>query len=111
MPEFTHYTKIYVDLYVESFGSDVISTIELDNVKDPLDDSEVRQAVKEIYSHMEKANGRPFKYIKVGGVPHTENGDNEEKELFYVYKEELVKDYGVVILEYTSVWTGNHVCV
>jgi hypothetical protein len=110
MPEYDRYEKVYVDLYVTDFGGNVISTIELDDVEYPLENDEVTQAICKIYSDMNKANGRPFKFIRVTGVPDNED-DEDEEELICVYQKDLSRDYGIEILEYTSVWTGNRVCV
>jgi predicted ATP-grasp superfamily ATP-dependent carboligase len=104
------YKRIYIDLYVENtYGSDVVHTIEFIDIEHPEENATIKDAIKNIYSHMPNNPDTQFSFIRVGGIP--DDVDSEEEELFCVYKEDLIKDYGVNIIEYTSIWTGQNLCM
>ena len=97
------YKRVYIDLYVENkYGSDVVHTIDLVDIESPEDDPIVQKSIVEIYTYMKKINNSRFSFIRVGGITEL---DSDEEELFCVYKRELVRDYGVKIMEYSSIWT------
>ena len=103
------YKRVYIDLYVETeYGADVIHTINLVDIENPKDDPIVRESIVKIYTYMKQAKDAQFSCIRVGGVVDL---DVDEEELFYVYKHELVKNYGVNILEYSSIWKDVNICV
>lgn len=113
------YTRIFIDLMVETpYGTDNIHTIEIEEVYDPDTDERVTSGIVDIYKRMSAVNfnRKPFSCIKVSGFYEDASDDDDyeesdEEELFCVYKEDLVSKYGVKIIEYNSVWTGEKTCM